>query len=137
MNIEGNRVRRVICSSGKAFEAGYYIAACDAHVLYEKLLKGKYPDPEFQKRFNNPEDYPLASEIRIAIGYEGRTDEIPRTLRFPIDSFKVNGRPINYLTITHYGYEPDFAPEGHVLITCSINQFHADYDAWNALAAHH
>ncbi len=49
-------------------------------------------------------------------------------------SFKVNGRPINYLTITHYGYEPDFAPAGHTLITCSINQFHADYDAWNALA---
>jgi phytoene desaturase len=115
-------------------EADYYIAACDAHVLYEKLLKGKYPDPEFQKRFNNPEDYPLASEIRIAIGYEGRMDEIPRTLRFPVAPFKINGKSINYLTITHYGYEPDFAPAGHTLITCSINQFHADYDAWDALA---
>ena len=134
LSIEGNKVLRVISGSGKAFEADYYIAACDAHVLFEKLLKGKYSDPEFQKRFNNPEDYPLASEIRIAIGYEGRMDEIPRTLRFPTAPININGKPINYLTITHYGYEPDFAPAGHTLITCSINQFHADYDAWNALS---
>jgi phytoene dehydrogenase-like protein len=134
LNIDRNRARRVICNNGKAFEADYFIAACDAHVLYERLLKGEYPDPEFQKRYNNPTDYPLASEIRIALGYEGKMDGIPRTLRFPVVPLKINGKMICYLTTTHYSYEPEFAPEGNTLITVSINQFDTDYDAWNALA---
>jgi phytoene desaturase len=133
LSIDRNKVRSVTCDNGKSFEADYFIAACDAHVLFERLLKGKYPDPEFQKRYNNPTDYPLASEIRIAIGYEGKMDDIPRTLRFPVAPIKINEASIGYLTITHYSYEPNFAPDGHTLITCSINQFYPDYDAWHAL----
>ena len=133
LNIEGNKVKRVICNNGKFFEADYFIAACDAHMLYEKLLKGKYSDSAFQKRFNNPMDYPLGSEIHIAIGYEGKIYDIPRTVRFPVAPFQMNKTTIDSLTITHYNYEPDFAPEGCTLIICSINQFQSDYDAWDAL----
>jgi len=103
-------------------------------VLYERLLKGKYPDSAFQKRYNNPTDYPLASEVRVALGYEGTMGDIPRTLRFPVAPFEINQTSINHLTMTHYQYEPGFAPDGHSLITCSINQFYSDYEAWHALA---
>lgn len=131
----GNKkVHRVICHNGKIFEADYVIAACDAHVLYERLLKGKYPDRDFQKRYSNPEDYPLASQILVALGYEGIIDNSPRSLSFPTAPFEIHQSPINRLTITHYHHEPAFAPEGHTLITCAINQFHADYDVWDALA---
>lgn len=133
LQIDRNKVRSVICNNGKSFAADYFIAACDAHVLYERLLKGKHSDPQFQKRYDNPADYPLGSEIRIALGYEGRIDSIPRTLRFPVVPFKINETSIDLLTMTHYSHEPDFAPDGHTLITCSINQFHADYDAWHTL----
>ena len=134
LGIDHNKVQRVICSNGKIFAADYFVAACDAHVLYEQLLKGEYPDREFQKRYNNPTDYPLGSEIRIAIGYKGKLDDFPRTLRFPVKPFEINGTAVNLITITHYNHEPDFAPAGHTLITCSINQFNADYDAWHALS---
>ena len=97
-------------------------------------MKGKYADQDFEKRYNNPADYPLASEVRVAIGYEGSMGDIPRTLRFPVAPFEINQTPINHLTMTHYEYEPDFAPDGHTLITCSINQFHGDYEAWNDLS---
>ncbi|MGI6142114.1 MAG: phytoene desaturase family protein [Caldicoprobacterales bacterium] len=133
LDIDRNRVRSVICDSGKTFEGDYFIAACDARVLYERLLKGGYDDPQFQKRYNDPKNYPLASEIRIALGLEGGMDGIPRSLRFPITPFKVNETWIDMLTITHYSHEPGFAPYGHTLITCSINQFYPDYDAWHAL----
>ena len=134
LDIESNKVNTVTCKNGKTFYADYFIAACDAHIFYERLLKGKYSDREFQKRFNNPSDYPLASEIRIALGYEGSMKDIPRTLRFPIKPININERLIKQLTITHYDYEPDFSPEGHSIITCSINQFNTDFDSWNALA---
>lgn len=134
LDMDGNKVQRIICHNDKIFEADYFIAACDAHVLYERLLQGKYPDRYFQQRYNNPTDYPLASEIRVALGYAGTMVDIPRTLRFPINPFKIHQTSVNLLTVTHYQHEKTFAPAGHTLITCSINQFNSDYEAWQALA---
>lgn len=135
LDIEGAAVQRIKCKSGKSFEADYVIAACDAQVLYERLLKGQYPDPEFQKRYNNPKVYPLASNIYVGIGYEGTMDDIPRTLKFPVESLDINQnqKPVEHLQMTHYAYEPGFAPKGHTVITFAINQFQPELDAWETL----
>ena len=134
-DINGQVVKRIKCKNGKSFEADYYIAACDAKVLYDQLLKGRYPDQAFEKRYNNPDVYPLASNIYVAIGYAGDMNDIPRTLKFSVKSvdIKQNQKPIAYLQMTHYGYEPDFAPKGHSVITFAINQFKPELDAWEAL----
>lgn len=135
LDIRGDTVSRIKCKNGKSFEANYFIAACDAKVLYERLLKGQYPDPEFQKRYNNPTVYPLASNIYIGIGYEGTMEDIPRTLRFSVESLNINQnqKPIKDLQMTHYAYETDFTPEGHTVITFAINQFQPELDMWEAL----
>ncbi|MEJ6949796.1 phytoene desaturase family protein [Natronospora cellulosivora (SeqCode)] len=135
LEIEGKFVKNLITSKSIKYEGDYYIAACDANVLYEKLLKGKYPDPKFEKRYNNPEIYPLASNIYIGIAYEGTMDNIPRTLKFPVDSVNImqNQKPIEHLQMTHYSYEQDFAPEGHSVITFAINQFEPELDYWEEL----
>lgn len=134
LDIQGKAVHQVTCSNGKTFAAEYFIAACDAHFFYQELLKGKYPDKAYEKRFNNPDVYPLASEVRVAIGCIEPMEDIPRTLRFPVQPFTINNRPIDEVTMTHYRHDPAFAPVGHTLITCSTNQFQADFDAWDALA---
>lgn len=136
IEIAGNKAQRVICKNGKSFEADYVIAACDAKVFYEKLLKGQYPDPKFQSRYNNPQNYPLASNIYIGIGYKGRMDDIPRTLKFPVASLDIrqNEQPIQHLQMTHYSYEPDFAPPGQTVITLAINQFLPELKYWEKLA---
>ncbi|WP_313340025.1 NAD(P)-binding protein [Sedimentibacter sp.] len=134
-DIKGGTVKGIKCTNGKRFEADYFIAACDAKVLYEKLLKGRYPDLEFKKRYNNPDIYPLASNIYIGIGYEGEMNDVPRTLKFPVETVDINQnqKPIEHLQMTHYGYEPNFAPQGHTVITFAINQFKPELDAWEAL----
>jgi len=135
VDITGDTVKGIKCKNGKSFEADYFIAACDAKVLYEKLLKGRYSDQEFEKRYNNPDTYPLASNIYIGIGYEGEMNDIPRTLKFPVESVDINQnqKAIEHLQMTHYGYEPNFAPKGHTVITFAINQFKPELDAWEAL----
>lgn len=131
--IDGRNVRKAIARDGNFFEADYFIAACDAKVLYERLLKGAYPDKAFEERYENAADYPLASQVFLALGYEGVIDGLPRRFSFPTEPFKVGSRSVHRIIITHYGHEPDFAPKGETLITCDINQFHDDYDAWDAL----
>ncbi|MGI6084960.1 MAG: FAD-dependent oxidoreductase [Acetivibrionales bacterium] len=123
LELDSNEVRGAICGNGKVIKGDYFIVACDARVLYDRLLKGGYNDPLYQKRFDDPKNYPLASEIRIALGFQGTINNIPRSIRFPITPFKVNETWIDLLNMTHYGHEPNFAPAGHTLITCSINQF--------------
>ncbi|WP_019228702.1 NAD(P)/FAD-dependent oxidoreductase [Sedimentibacter sp. B4] len=134
-DIQANIVTNVMSKDGKAYEADYFIAACDAKVLYEKILKGCYPDSAFEKRYNNPEIYPLASNIYIGIGYEGILSDIPRTLKFPVESLNIcqNQKPIEYLQMTHYCYEPNFAPKDHTVITLAINQFEPELEAWELL----
>ncbi|MTI96956.1 MAG: NAD(P)/FAD-dependent oxidoreductase [Firmicutes bacterium] len=134
LEIQGKSVRSATCANGKTFTADYFVAACDANVLYRRLLKGEYPDPKFEMRFNNPADYPLASNIYVGVGYQGSIGDIPRTLKFPVQGFEINQWPIKHLQMTHYDYEPGFAPEGHTAITFAINQFEPDLDAWEELA---
>lgn len=133
--IKGDHVEKLICKNKKIFEGDFFIAACDAHTLYENLLKGKYPDTEYQKRFDNPDIYPLASNIYVGIGYEGIMDDTPRSLKFPVNNIEIrqNNRPIDHLQMTHYSYEEDFAPEGHTVITFAINQYEEDLSKWEKL----
>lgn len=135
VDIKGDVVKGIKSKDGKRYEADYFIAACDAKVLYKNLLKGCYPDQEFEKRYNNPGMYPLASNIYIGIGYKGDMNDIPRTLKFPVERVDINQnqKPIKHLQMTHYGYEPDFAPNGHTVITVAINQFKPELDAWELL----
>ena len=57
LDIRGREVRSVTCKNGKTYEGDFFMAACDANAIYQGLLKGQYPDPAFEMRFNNPEDY--------------------------------------------------------------------------------
>jgi phytoene dehydrogenase-like protein len=135
LTIQGKQVNKINCRKGNSFTGDYFIAACDANVLYESLLKGKYNDPKFQKRYNNPKHYPLASNIYAGIGYEGPMDDIPRTLRFPVNSIDINqnGKPVEHLQMTHYAYEKEFAPEGQSVVTVAVNQFEPELTKWENL----
>ncbi len=135
IDIINGEVKSVRCVNGHLYEGDYFIAACDANAFYEKLLKGKYQDPEFQKRFNDPILYPLASNIYVGIGYEGTMENIPRTLKFPVKSLNIlqGDKPIEHLQMTHYAYEAEFAPKGHTVITFAINQFQEELEKWKSL----
>jgi phytoene dehydrogenase-like protein len=135
LTIKRKQVDTVHCRNGKSFTGDYFIAACDAKVLYERLLKGEYDDPDFEKRYNNPEDYPLASNIYVGVGYQGTMDDVPRTLRFPVHSVNIhqNDKPIEHLQMTHYAYEKEFAPKGHSVVTFAINQFEPELAVWEKL----
>ncbi len=127
---EKGRVTGVICGDGRLIEGDWVIAACDARFLYETLLEGRHPDPAFEKRFANPKDYPLASQVQVSLGWKGLPEDLPRSLSFPVEHLSVGTRQVRRIELTHYGYEPGFAPEGQTLLTVSINQYGEDVDHW-------
>lgn len=135
LEIRDGKVVAAISKSGTAFSGDYFVAACDASALFDGMLKGEYGDPEYERRFADPDAYPLASNIYVGIGYEGRMDHIPRSLKFPVSGTGINsgGKPIEHIQLTHYGYEPGFAPEGHTVMTVAINQFAPELEFWQGL----
>ena len=135
LEIDNNQVKKAHSKDNKDYYADYFIAACDAKEFFSNILKDKYTDKKYSLRFNNLKDYPLASNIYIGIGYEGILEDIPRTLKFPVDSVNIeqNQKPIDYLQMTHYNYEPDFAPDNHTAITVAINQFSPELERWEEL----
>lgn len=135
LEIDGNQVKKACSKDSKVYYADYFIAACDAKEFYTSILKDKYTDKKYSLRFNNPKDYPLGSNIYIGLGYEGTIEDIPRTVKFPVDSVNIeqNKKTIDYLQMTHYNYEPNFAPDNHTAITVAINQFSPELYRWEEL----
>lgn len=133
---ENNRVTGIMSNKGEIITADHFIAACDPDVLYSKLLKGEYPDPSYTARYADGSKYPLASNIYLGIGYEGVVTDIPRTLRFQVANTGItqDNKPLSHLQLTHYSYEPDFAPSGCSVFTVAINQFKPEIDKWFELS---
>ena len=121
-------------SRGEIHRGDYFVGACDAHFFYHELLGGRYTDKRFESRFEDPTNYPLASQVLVALGLEGALDDLPRSISFPVEPLRLLGEPVERLNVTHFSHEPDFAPAGHTLLTCAINQFHDDYEAWRELS---
>jgi phytoene desaturase len=48
---------------------------------------------------------------------------MPRTVRFDCDPIELGGEAITQITLNHYAYEPDFAPEGCTALTVALNHF--------------
>ena len=45
----------------------------------------------------------------------------------PVRSVTVSGKPVPYMLVKHYGYDPSMAPAGHSVLT---SMFEADYAYW-------
>jgi phytoene desaturase len=131
--IDGKQVTHVTAADGRTFTADHFVAACDAHFVFERLLGGRYRDRGFEKRFNDPETYPLASNTYIGLGLEAEVGEMPRTVRFDCEPIELGGEAITQITFNHYAYEPDFAPEGCTAMTVALNHFGEGIDHWFSL----
>lgn len=132
--IDGKRVTHVTAADGRTFAADHFIAACDANVVFERLLGGRYRDRAFNKRFGDPKTYPLASNTYVGLGLEARVGDMPRTVRFDCEPIELGGEAITQITLNHYAYEPGFAPDGCTAMTVALNHFGTGIDHWFALA---
>ena len=135
LGIAGKRVSHLTTADGRTFVADHYVAACDAHVVFERLLGGRFRDPAFEKRFNDPDTYPLASNTYIGLGLEAEVGDMPRTVRFECDPIGLGGTAITQITLNHYAYEPGFAPSGCTAMTVALNHFGETIDHWIGLAS--
>lgn len=132
--IEGDTAVGVRLAGGKTERADYVIASCDVHLTLERLLKGKYPVREFEKRFSDPVSYNVPSSVQIALGVSADMTRYPLINSFGCKPFTCGKTLISGIAYKSFAYEPKFAPEGHTVLVLELGQDYFDYDFWEPLA---
>ena len=130
LRISGKKVIRLFTKLENEYSADYVVAACDANFVYEKLFYGQRNDSQYQLRFNDPDKYPLSSELLISFGVKDELKNLPRSLRFAIEPLELGRQRIDHLSLRHFPQEPDFAPPGESILICEINAFAEEIDYW-------
>lgn len=131
--VEGNRATAVQLSDGSEVSADYVVAACDAKITFEKLLKGRYNDEKFELRYQNQKDYPLPSSVQVSFGLTKDLSNYPVQINFPCTPYLVGTCENHWVSLRNYSYEKSFAPEGCTVVTSLLNQTDEDYFFWEKL----
>ena len=88
-----------------------------------------------KKMYANREKYPVSSGLQIAYAVDGVFSELTGTRVFSCNEINVGKHKVQSMSIQSYDYEPDFAPEGKMVLQTNFCQSEEDYRYWEALYA--
>lgn len=131
--LDGKRAEGILLDSGKRGEADYVICACDTDYTFRKLLPETYMPKGLMKLYADRDNYPVSSGFQIAYGVDGVFSELTGTRVFSCDEMNVGIQTVKCMSVQSYDYEPDFAPEGKMILQTNFSQTEADYQYWESL----
>jgi len=129
----GKVAEGILLDNGKKVEADYVICACDTDYTFRKLLPEKHMPAGLKKMYAERDKYPVSSGFQIAYAIDGVFPELTGTRVFSCDEMKVGCQTVKGMSVQSYDYEPDFAPEGKMILQTNFSQTEADYQYWESL----
>lgn len=123
----------ILLGNGEKIEADYVVCACDTDYTFRKLLPEKYIPQGLKRMYENRKQYPVSSGFQIAYAVDGVFSELSGTRVFSCDEMIVGSQKVQSMSIQSYDYEPDFAPEGKMILQTNFSQSEEDYRYWEAL----
>ena len=131
--LNGKRAEGILLENGNSVEADYVICACDTDYTFRKLLPEKYMPKGLKKMYAEREKYPVSSGFQIAYAVDGVFSQLSGTRVFSCDGIKVGKQTVSCMSIQSYDYEPDFAPEGKMVLQTNFSQTEEDYKYWESV----
>lgn len=131
--LNDKKAEGVLLENGNRVEADYVICACDTDYTFRKLLPETYMPKELKKMYADREKYPVSSGFQIAYAVDGVFSELSGTRVFSCDEINVGSQTMKCMSIQSYDYEPDFAPEGKMILQTNFSQTESDYIYWESL----
>lgn len=131
--LNGEKAKGILLDNGNKVEADYVVCACDTDYTFRKLLPEKYMPQKLKNMYDNREKYPVSSGFQIAYAVDGVFTELTGTRVFSCDEMNVGNHMVQCMSIQSYDYEPDFAPEGKMILQTNFSQTEADYKYWESL----
>lgn len=128
--MNGEKAEGILLENGKKVEADYVICACDTDYTFRKLLSEKYMPKGLKKMYEDRDKYPVSSGFQIAYAVDEVFSELTGTRVFSCDEINIGSQTVKSMSIQSYDYEPDFAPEGKMILQTNFSQTEADYKYW-------
>ncbi len=136
-------VRRILIKNRKAVGietaaqkvvlADYVISSVDTMEMFCNLIGKMYMDAKWQSCYANTDKYPLFSAVQAAFMVDCGTYDGKGTIFFDCVPFETGGRNVTRISVKGYDYEPEFAPEGKMVVQVNIPQFDKEYLYWKGL----
>ena len=133
--LKDKKAEGILLKNGKKVEADYVVCACDTDFTFRRLLPESYMPDGLKKMYANREKYPVSSGLQIAYAVDGVFSELTGTRVFSCNEINVGKHKVQSMSIQSYDYEPDFAPEGKMVLQTNFCQSEEDYRYWEALYA--
>lgn len=133
--LDGKKAEGIRLKCGTKIEADFVICACDTNYTFRRLLPEAYMPEGLKKMYEEKEKYSVSSGFQIAYAVDGVFGELTGTRIFSCEPLKVGSRRVRCMSIQSYDYEPDFAPEGKMVLQTNFSQTEEDYRYWEALYA--
>lgn len=131
--LKGNQAKGILLKGGKKIDADYVVCACDTNFTFGSLLPYEYMHKALKKQYKQRDKYPVMSGFQMAFAVEGVFPELTGTRIFSCDPIQVGKQMVKGIGIQSYDYEPDFAPEGKMILQCNYSQSEEDYQYWEAM----
>lgn len=131
--LSGKKAKGILLENGKEVEADYVVCACDTDYTFRKLLPEKYIPQKLKKMYMEREKYPVSSGFQIAYAVDGVFSELTGTRVFSCSEMIVGNQKVQCMSIQSYDYEPDYAPEGKMILQTNFSQSEDDYKYWESL----
>ena len=131
--LNGNKAQGILLQDGRKINADYIVCSCDTDYTFRKLLPNIYIPKRLKKQYEERKKYPVSSGFQIAYAVDGVFPNLTGTRVFSCDEMEVGNHSIKDMSINSYDYEPDFAPEGKMIIQSNFIQTEIDYKYWEKL----
>ena len=131
--LNGKKAEGILLENGKKAEADYVICACDTDYTFRKLLPEKYMPQGLKNMYEDRDKYPVNSGFQIAYAVDDVFPELTGTRIFSCDEIQVGNQRVQCMSLQSYDYEPDFAPEGKMILQTNFSQTETDYKYWENL----
>lgn len=133
--LNGKKAEGILLQDGTKITADYVVCACDTDYTFRALLPNKYMPRLLRKQYEEREKYPVSSGFQIAYAVDGVFPELTGTRVFSCEDITVGRQTVGSMSIQAYDYEPDFAPEGKMVLQTNFSQSEASYKYWEELYA--
>lgn len=128
--VQKKKAAGILLENGTRVAAEYVICALDTSYTFSKLLDRKYMPKQLARLYEERSLYPVVSGFQIAFGVEGRFKELHGNQMFTCRPIQVGTKQANEMSVNCYDFEPEFAPEGKVVVQSHFIQTQEDYRYW-------
>lgn len=133
--LNGKKAEGILLESGEKVAADYIVCACDTDFTFRALLPDTYMPKALRGQYEQREKYPVGSGFQIVYAVDGVFLEITGTKVFSCEKMQVGSKTVCAMSVQSYDYEPDFAPEGKMILQTNFSQNEKDYLYWKELYA--